>query len=395
MPGEIWTAWSFEPGLTIPLALSGLLYAWGRHKAPRSGTGIQSLCYWSGWIFLALALISPLHEMGESLFSAHMVQHEVLMLLAAPLLVMARPLAAFLHALPFEWRRAVGRWSKLGPVAAFWHGITRPFNAWLIHAVALWAWHYPPFFQATLTSDWIHAAQHLSFFGSALLFWWALFYGRGHHAYGAAVLYIFSTGIHTGILGALLTLSSRVWYPAYLHTTAAWGLMPLEDQQLGGVVMWVPASLVYLAAGLALLNAWIRASDRGAAQGLIRTSAALAICVCALFSLNCGSSYDQQAIALTGGDPRAGITAIGHYGCGSCHTIPRVTGAHGQVGPPLAGVGGRRYIAGELPNTPDNLIHWIQHPQQVNDKTAMPELGVNDRDARNIAALLTSLQKAN
>jgi putative membrane protein len=391
MPDGIWTEWSFEPGLTIPLALSALLYGWGRYRAPRSGTRIQSVCYWTGWVFLALALISPLHEMGESLFSAHMVQHEMLMLLAAPLLVMSRPLAAFLHGLPFEWRRTAGRWSKLRPVHGVWRGITRPFNAWLLHALALWVWHYPPFFQATLTNDWIHAAQHLSFFGSALIFWWALFYGRSHQSYGAAVLYIFSTGIHTGILGALLTLSSRVWYPAYLHTTAAWGLTPREDQQLGGVVMWVPASLVYLAAGLVLFGAWIRESDRGG--DIIRSGAALAIAFCALFSVNCGSSNDQQAMALTGGDPQAGIRAVGQYGCGSCHTIARVSGANGQVGPPLVGVGARRFIAGQLPNTPDNMIRWIQHPQQINEKTAMPELGVNARDARNIAALLVSSQK--
>jgi cytochrome c len=112
-----------------------------------------------------------------------------------------------------------------------------------------------------------------------------------------------------------------------------------------------------------------------------------------LFSVNCGSSNDQQAMALTGGDPQAGIRAVGQYGCGSCHTIARVSGANGQVGPPLVGVGARRFIAGQLPNTPDNMIRWIQHPQQINEKTAMPELGVNARDARNIAALLVSSQK--
>ena len=233
----------------IPLASRPPVRHGAGTKLRDPGRGCRSLCFWCGWVVLTLALISPLHEMGESLFSAHMVQHEVLMLLAAPLLVMARPLAPFLHALPFEWRRTAGRWSKGGPSGMLWRGITRPFTAWLIHAAALWIWHYPPLFDATLTSDWIHAAQHLSFFGSALLFWWALFYGRGRHTYGTGVLYIFTTGVHTGILGALLTLSSHVWYPAYQNTTAAWGLTPLEDQQLGGVVMWVPASLVYLGSG--------------------------------------------------------------------------------------------------------------------------------------------------
>jgi cytochrome c oxidase assembly factor CtaG len=80
--------------------------------------------------------------------------------------------------------------------------------------------------------------------------------------YGAAVLYLFTTAVHTSILGALLTFSPTLWYPAYLRTTAAWGLTALEDQQLGGLVMWVPAGLVYIAAGLALFAGWLRESER-------------------------------------------------------------------------------------------------------------------------------------
>jgi len=101
----------------------------------------------------------------------------------------------------------------------------------------------------------------LSFFLSALLFWWALFYTHGRLAYGAAVFYVFTTALHTSILGALLTFAPHVWYPAYSSTTQAWGLTPLQDQQIGGLVMWVPAGLVYLAAGLALFAAWLKESD--------------------------------------------------------------------------------------------------------------------------------------
>jgi putative membrane protein len=258
---SIWSEWSFEPGLVAPLAASAAMYTWGRHKAPRSATTAQVVCYWTGWMFLALALISPIHELGESLFSAHMAQHEVLMLLAAPFLVISRPVAVFLHSMPLLWRKATVAWSRSDVVEPVWKVITKPFNAWLIHAAALWVWHYPPLFDATLSNDWIHAAQHLSFFLSALLFWWALFHAQSHRAYGAGVLYIFTTGIHTGILGALLTLTPHVWYSAYIGKTASWGLTPLEDQQIGGLIMWVPASLVYLAAGLVLIAAWIRTSS--------------------------------------------------------------------------------------------------------------------------------------
>jgi cytochrome c2 len=105
----------------------------------------------------------------------------------------------------------------------------------------------------------------------------------------------------------------------------------------------------------------------------------------------CGAA-DREAAALTGGDPQAGMVAVENYGCGSCHLIPRIPGANGQVGPPLAGVGARRYLAGQLLNTPDNMMRWIRHPREINDKTVMPDTGVTQEDARNIAAFLVSLR---
>jgi len=259
-PHDLWTAWRLEPGIILPLALSALLYIRGA-RATR-GIGVQqAVCFWTGWIVLMLALVSPLHPLGEVLFSAHMAQHEILMLIAAPLLVLSRPLVALLWGLPFSWRRAAGHWSKGHYVQRTWHGITQPFTAWWIHALALWIWHAPVLFQATIHSELIHTAQHLSFFISALLFWWSLLYARGRMGYGAGVLYVFTTAVHTSILGALLTFAPAVWYPAYAATAPTWGLSPLQDQQIGGLIMWIPAGLVYLCAGLALFAAWLRESD--------------------------------------------------------------------------------------------------------------------------------------
>ncbi len=259
-PDDLWSAWEFDPGVVIPLLLSAFLYAGGTrlHHGLRTR---EKLCFWTGWSMLALALVSPLHPVGEVLFSAHMVQHEILMLVAAPLMVLSRPLVTFLWALPFEWRRSLGRWSKTESVRRTWAFLIDPFAAWSIHAAAIWIWHVPVLFQATLTSELAHTAQHLSFLLSALLFWWALFYAHGRLAYGAAVLYVFTTAVHTSILGALLTFAPHVWYPAYSSTTQAWGLTPLQDQQIGGLVMWIPAGLVYLAVGLALFAAWLKESD--------------------------------------------------------------------------------------------------------------------------------------
>jgi putative membrane protein len=259
-PDDLWSAWEFDPGVVVPLLVSAFLYARGskRHHGLRFR---EKLCFWTGWSLLAIALVSPLHPVGELLFSAHMVQHEILMLVAAPLMVLSRPLVTFLWALPFDWRRGLGHWSKTDYVKRIWAFITDSLAAWCIHAAAIWIWHAPVMFQATLKSELAHTAQHLSFFLSALLFWWALFYAHGRLAYGAAVLYVFTTAVHTSILGALLTFAPHVWYPAYSSTTQAWGLTPLQDQQIGGLVMWVPAGLVYLVAGLALFAAWLSESD--------------------------------------------------------------------------------------------------------------------------------------
>ena len=129
------------------------------------------------------------------------------MVVAAPLLVLARPLVALLWGLPFTWRAlsANGRNGKQSK--AVWRFFTHPMTAWWVHAAALWLWHIPRFFQATLDNDWIHSAQHVSFLGSALLFWWSLFYAHGKVGYGASVLYLFTTAVHTSILGALLTFA--------------------------------------------------------------------------------------------------------------------------------------------------------------------------------------------
>jgi putative membrane protein len=206
--------WELEPGVVVSLLLPAALYAAGQRKHVALAP-VRKFLFWSGLFSLAVALLSSLHPLGEELFSAHMLQHEILMLISAPLLVLSRPLVTFLWALPLEWRQNLGRWSKKQAIARSWSFLTAAFTAWLIHAVAIWAWHAPYLFQLTLRSELAHTAQHLSFFLTALLFWWAVFYARGRKAYGAAFLSVFTTAIHTGILGALLTFSPRVWYPAY------------------------------------------------------------------------------------------------------------------------------------------------------------------------------------
>jgi cytochrome c oxidase assembly factor CtaG len=272
-PRDLWRAWSFEPAVILALALSAWLYWHGVRSLRRSagpGRGVRRgeiAAFITGWVTVALALLSPIHRLGSVLFSAHMVQHELLMVAAAPLLILGRPLVPFLWALPMRWRRVLGTWSAAQPVRAAWRTLTRPSIAWTIHAAAIWVWHVPALFQATLESEVVHSVQHLSFLGSALLFWWALLRGReGRLGAPAAVVYLFTTAVHTSILGALLTFSTRTWYPLYHTTTGAWGLTSLEDQQLAGLIMWIPAGLGYLIAALAIAASWLREPERRAVR---------------------------------------------------------------------------------------------------------------------------------
>ena len=254
--------WSWEPALVLPLALLVTVYAVG---AGRRG-GARELrwrhgSFAAGWLTLVFALCSPLHALGEDLFSAHMLQHEVLILVSAPLLSGAHPGATMLWALPPVYRRRLGGWTHAAEQRLRF--FTRPLTAWLLEAAALWLWHIPALYQATLRSDVVHAAQHLSFLGTAVLFWSALYgVGRPAMSYGAGTLYTFGTAAHCSALGALLTFSQVLWYPAYAHSTQAFGLTALEDQQLGGAIMWVPSAITFLAISLVLFARWLRESDR-------------------------------------------------------------------------------------------------------------------------------------
>jgi putative membrane protein len=148
-------------------------------------------------------------------------------------------------------------------VSVAWAALTAPATVWLLHGLALWIWHMPSLYDAALQSEAIHAIQHLCFFLSASLFWWGIAHGRyGRAGYGVAVVYIFATAMHSGILGALLTFSPHVWYPLYERTSTTLGLTPLEDQQLAGLLMWVPAGVTFVVGGLYFFAAWLKESER-------------------------------------------------------------------------------------------------------------------------------------
>ena len=262
---SLWTA--ADLAVLVLLCLSGALYAIGLarlwHRAG-FGRGISrgnAACFATGWLTLSLSLLSPLHALGETLFAAHMIQHVLLIAIAAPLLVLGRPGGAVSWSLPPPWRRGLGAVVRARPMAAGWEMLTRPLVATALHGIAIWAWHMPSVFEAALADPWLHWLEHASFLATAALFWWAML-GRPArvHGYGLSVACVFITLLHSSFLGTLLTLSPRLWY-APAPGAAAWGLSAMEDQQLAGLIMWIPGGALYTLAALALAGLWISRSS--------------------------------------------------------------------------------------------------------------------------------------
>lgn len=237
----------------------------GRRLGGRAHPAWRMAAFAAGVSAIAIAVLSPLDTLAAALFSAHMVQHLALTMLAAPLLVLGAPLVPALWALPLAARQGLARWwHRRRALRAAWGVIAHPLVAAAVHAIALWTWHVPAVYEAALADPVLHLAEHAAFLSTAALFWWALVHaGRsGGAGYGVALLAVFATSLLSTGLGALITFASLPWYPAHAVGAAAHGLSLLEDQQLAGVIMWAPAGLLHVAAAAALFAAWLRVAER-------------------------------------------------------------------------------------------------------------------------------------
>lgn len=262
----LWTHWLEEPASAITLAALTATYAVGTLRVWRQagvGHGIrrwQVAAFAAGVTTLAIALLSPIGALAEALFWMHMVQHVLLAVIAPPFLVAGAPIVAALWVLPSSPRRrallAVRRQRWL---VRAWYGVTQPLVACGIHAVALWVWHWPALYVAALTHPAVHVLEHTSFVGTAVLLWWAIIHPRSSRrdGYALGVVALFLTTLQSGALGALLSLSNHVLFPAQSAALAR-GITPLEDQQLAGLVMWVPAGILYMLAMAVVFRAWMR-----------------------------------------------------------------------------------------------------------------------------------------
>ncbi|HEY8976442.1 MAG TPA: cytochrome c oxidase assembly protein [Burkholderiaceae bacterium] len=236
----------------------GVATLWRRAGAGRGIRVRQVVAFGAGWGTLVVALYSPVDTLADRSFAAHMTQHELLMIVAAPLLAASRTYEAWSWALRKRGVRA------LATLATAWRWLAVPTRAWWLHAAALWLWHVPALFLAALRDEDIHALQHASFFLSALLFWWAVFGSRRRNHQGTALALLVTTMLQMNALGLLLTFAPQPWYAA--DEPPLWGLTALEDQQVGALIMWMFGGMVYAAAALAVVLRWLGPSSDAASQ---------------------------------------------------------------------------------------------------------------------------------
>jgi len=264
-------SWDFRPDVIMIVATLGALYAAGWWRLKRQGARVariwQLVLYGAGLLIIGLALLSPIDTFGSFLFLIHMIQHELLVMVAPLLLLLANPLPVILWGLPRGLRHGIG--SLLTPgsfVRLLLKALTWMPVAWLLHVMTIWGWHHPAAYQAALRHEILHDLEHLSFFLTALLFWWPVVNPaprvHGHIAHGFQILYILLAAGQNTLLSALLGLTERVLYPYYTTVPRLFGLTALDDQALAAAIMWVPGGMMYVITTLVLVNSYFNYEER-------------------------------------------------------------------------------------------------------------------------------------
>ena len=254
--------WTLDPLLTVPLGLSLVVYLTGWSRlSKRASAPVRPLLFLSGWLVLTLSLTSPLHEAGEQSFTMHMVEHELIMLVATLLLAASGAGGVLAWGLPRPLRQALGG-SWKSPLQALWHRLTEPVTATIMQGIVMWAWHAPILFDRALDSFGWHITQHACFFLSSLIFWWAMIHPRRSGNYGVSAACLFATSLIGGALGALMSLSSSPWYADYAAMgMTGIGLDPVNDQRLAGLIMWIPGGAFHGIAAILLFYKWLKEAD--------------------------------------------------------------------------------------------------------------------------------------
>ena len=273
----LWGRWNIDALTIASLAGLSFVYLLGLSRLWRSAGSAhgvsrgQPVAFAAAIGSLVIALLSPLDAASDELQSAHMIQHMLIMMVAAPLFILGAPALVMLWALPRRWRTRLGRGlGRLGAWRPPWYFLWQPVLMCVLFALALWVWHLPALYEAALRSRAVHEVQHISFFVVSCLFWRVLLdpLSRLRMNVGAGVLYLFLTSLHATFLGVFMALSPRVWYGDYVGRTGAWNLTPLEDQQLAGLIMWMPACMIYAIIAAVMFALWVHRGDSDAAATL-------------------------------------------------------------------------------------------------------------------------------
>jgi putative membrane protein len=247
--GDAGTSWVRHAAEVAALVAIGLLYVTGHRRLRRRRAGgattIRAGLFIGGLVVLAATLAPPVERLARVSFAAHMTQHLLLIMVAAPMLALGRPLPTLAAAGEPGRRIARAGGRIVTPLVA------RPIAVWVLNAGIVMIWHIPALFESALESALVHALEHATLLGAATLFWAVLVESARARVPTFGVLYLFAAALQCGAIGALITLSDTAWYPVQTAITARWS--PLEDQQLAGALMWIPGGSVYLVAALVVL----------------------------------------------------------------------------------------------------------------------------------------------
>lgn len=272
-PRGFWYSWVEEPLLILCVFAAVAAYITGLGRLRREIPGLdfptwRVVCYFGGVVAFVAALLSPIAAYSEQLFSMHMVQHLLLLLAAPPLILLGTPLLPLLWALPKVWRKNLMRRfrpnTRLGRVLYY---LAHPIVAVVAYVACVGVWHIPNFYDAAQGRTFMHDLEHVMFYGSALLFWWPIVAPprrRRRLSLGLALPYLLPPFLEGMLIGVLLTFSNRPLYTTYedLDTQPIWGLGLLDDQQLGGLIMWVPGGMFFLIPLMGILVQFLREDER-------------------------------------------------------------------------------------------------------------------------------------
>lgn len=240
--------WHWRPDAVFALIMFALTYARGwvrlRNQSGRAATKSQLALYLAGLASIGVALLSPIDALASTLLSVHMVQHLLLLMIAPLAILLANPLTPFLWGLPIVLRHGIGKNLARGSLfrGLLWASTSMPVT-WSLYVANLWAWHHPVLYQAALKNERVHDLQHLLFFLTAILFWWPVVdpAPRLHDSisYGFRIVYLVAATLQNTLLGFAISFPERVLYPFYATVPELRSLAPIDDQALGGGILWV------------------------------------------------------------------------------------------------------------------------------------------------------------